>query len=432
MPSSESNKSVASTSSIASETTTVVYGHETWEDFVPRVHQLCRQLWPSASEDEEFIIEKLRGGGYNRIIGIETPPSTSDSHGRYILRIPRFVAAQQERELAIVRYVRHHTSIPTAEIIFFDSTPENPLNEPYAVQTRIPGRDLQQAYPKLSHEQKLAVAEQWGRMLLSELTIKNDFAGVVDATTNETGTNVYGFRPFEVNPQSDEDTQDVRLLSKQSILDMLTIQFERWDAADRRAYPDDNPLDHLELLTVVAEEMDAAGLFSDSFFSLCHLDLAPRNVMVDVKEDDSVQISGVLDWDSAVFGPSFVVCEPPSWIWAWSTDDDEDDEEEENRDFEDIHANDTPAKPEDQELKRRFEEVVGKDMLKYFYLPEYRLARSLFHVAMSGLRSQDAFTRTDRILQQWEELQAESACSSPSVQEATESIQQVDIDEDNE
>ena len=425
MPSSESNKSVASTSSFVSETTTVVYDHETWDDFAPRVHQLCRQLWPSASKDEDFIVEKLKGGSYNRIIGIETPPSISDAHGRYILRIPRFDNAQQERELAIVRYVRQHTSIPTAEIIFSDATSENPLKEPYVIQTRIPGKDLYATFLSLSHEHKLAVAEQWGQTLLSEMAVKNDFAGVVDATIDDNGTHVYGFRPFAVDPEPDDITQDVRLRSKQSILDMFTIQFERWDAADKRLYPDDFPLDHLERLANVAREMDAAGLFDDAFFSLCHLDLAARNVMVDIKDDGSLQLSGVLDWDSAVFAPNFAVSEPPAWIWAWSDDDDEEDHDE----FMEKHANDTPATAEEQELKRRFEDTVGEDMLKYFYMPEYRLARSLFQLAIHGLRSNDAFPKTDRLVQEWDELQGKSARSSPAVLEATESMQHVDFDE---
>lgn len=427
MPSSESNKSVASTSSFASETTTVVYDHETWGDFAPRVHQLCRQLWPAASEDEEFTLEKLKGGSYNRIIGIETPPSTGDAHGRYILRIPRFETAQQERELAIVRYVRQHTSIPTAEIIFSDSTPENPLNDPYVIQTRIPGENLHATYLSLSHEHKLAVAEQWGRTVLSEMAVKNHFAGVVDAKIDENGAHIYGFRPFAVDPELEDNTQDLRLLSKQSILDIFTLQFERWDAADKRLYPDDFPLDHLERLTTVAKEMDAAGLFDNAFFSLCHLDFAPRNVMADIQEDGSLQISGVLDWDSAVFGPNFALYEPPAWIWAWSDDGDEEDDEE----FVEKHANDTPATPEEQDLKRRFEETVGDDMLKYLYMPEYRLARSLFQLAMHGLRSNDAFPKTDRLVQEWDELQGKSNGSSPAVFEATEPMQHVDIDGDS-
>ncbi|KAL8892262.1 MAG: hypothetical protein Q9215_000775 [Flavoplaca cf. flavocitrina] len=433
MPSEETNKSIASHSpcssccSAVSETSTLVYDHETWVDFVPHVHELCRQLWPSALENDEFIVEKLRGGSYNRIIGIKTPPSTGEAHGSYVLRIPRFEFAQQAREMAIVRYVRQHTSIPTAEIIFFDSTSENPLKAPYVVHSRIPGKDLQDIYRTLDHQNKLAIAEQWGNMLLSEFAIHNDFPGVVDATADDSGAHTYGFRPFEVDPEPEEERQDVRLLSKQTVLDMFILQFERWDAADKRAYPDDFPLDHLTQLTTVAKEMDAAGLFKDVGFSLCHLDLAPRNVMVKIESDSPAQISGVLDWDSAVFGPSFLACEPPSWIWAWSNYEDENDDQDE--DYREIHANDTPATPEDQELKRRFEDVVGVDMLKFFYNPRYRLARSLFSLALNGLRSNDAFPKTECLIQEWERLQSKPTESSSAVDEATVSLQQASIDE---
>ncbi|KAL8845685.1 MAG: hypothetical protein Q9221_009160 [Calogaya cf. arnoldii] len=433
MPSEETNKSTTSHSSCSSccsnvsETSTLVYGHETWSDFVPRVHQLCRQLWPSASEDEEFVVEKLRGGSYNRIIGIKTPPSTGEAEGSYILRIPRFEFAQQAREMAIVRYVRQHTSIPTAEIIFYDSTAENSLKDPYVVHSRIPGQDLQDIYRTLDHQHKLAIAEQWGQMLLSEFAVQIEFPGVVDATTDSTGAYVYTFRPFDVNPEPEEVPQDVRLLAKQTILDMFVLQFERWHAADNRAYPTDFPLDHFARLTTVAKEMDAAGVFNDVCFSLCHLDLAPRNVMADIKSDKSIQISGVLDWDSAVFGPSFLACEPPSWIWAWS--DFEDEDHERGEDYNEIHANDTPATPEDQELKRKFEEVIGEDMLKFFYKPQYRLARTLFDIALSGLRHNDTFYKTDRLILEWAELQPKLTESSPALHEATLSMQQASIDE---
>lgn len=149
--------------------------------------------------------------------------------------------------------------------------------------------------------------------------------------------------------------------------------------------------------------MDAAGLFGDNvFFSLCHLDLAPRNVMADINEtSNSLQITGVLDWDSAVFGPNFMLCEPPSWIWAWSDDDDE----SESDNFMEIHANDVPATAQDQELKLRFEQAVGVDLLKFFYMPQYRLARSLFNLAIKGLRSTHSFDTTKRLIKEWDKLQ---------------------------
>ena len=93
------------------------------------------------------------------------------------------------------------------------------------------------------------------------------------------------------------------------------------------------------------------------------------------------------------------------------------------------YAKHTPATSEEQELKRRFVEVVGKDMFKYFYMPEYRLARSLFSLAIRGMRSNDAFPKTDRLVREWEELQAKSSGSSQATREATESMQQINIDE---
>ena len=434
MPSEETNKSTKSTtphsshsscSSRVSQTSSSLYGHETWNDFAPRVHELCHQLWPSATEDEEFVVEKLAGGSYNRIIGIKTPPSTGKAEGLYILRIPRDLSAQQAREMAIVRYVHQHTSIPTPEIAFYDTTPENPLKEAYVVYTRIPGHDLHRSYGSMDHHHKLAVAEQWGQLLLSELAVRNDFAGVVDATTDNTGTYIYAFRPFQVNPEPEDQPQNARLLTKQSILDIFTLQFERWDAADRRAYPNGVPLDHLAQLTTVAEEMNAADTFDNVYFSLCHLDLAPRNVMATTNRDNSLQISGVLDWDSAVFGSCFVACEPPSWIWAWSDDEDKNQDD----DYQEDHANDTPATSEGQELKRKFEEVVGKEMLRYFYEPQYRLARTLFNIALSSLRSNSAFPKTDRLLREWEELRPKLSGAAPAADEATVSTQQASIDE---
>ncbi|CAO1596411.1 hypothetical protein XANCAGTX0491_000260 [Xanthoria calcicola] len=438
MASEDTNKSTSSRSSHSShssccsgvsDTSTLVYDHETWLDFIPHVHELCRQLWPSASEDEEFVLEKLRGGSYNRIIGIKTPPSAEEAQGSYILRIPRFEFAQQAREMAIVRYVRQHTSIPTADIVFYDSTSENPLKDPYVVHSRIPGQDLQDIYRTLDHEKKLAIAEQWGQMLLSEFAVQNESPGLVDASTDDTGAYVYKFRPFDVNPEPEDEPQDARLLAKQTTLDMFVLQFERWHAADNRAYPNDFPLDHFARLTTVAKEMDAAGLFNDVCFSLCHLDLAPRNVMADIKSDNSIQISGVLDWDSAVFGPAFLACEPPSWIWAWS--DYEDEDEDRGEDYNEIHANDTPATPEDQELKRKFEEVVGKDMMKFFYEPQYRLARTLFNIALIGLRHNDAFEKTDRLIQEWAELLPQLTGSSSALHEVTLSMQQASMDDDD-
>lgn len=412
MPSEESNKSTASHSSCSScvsESSTVVYSHETYATFESRVHELCRLLWPSAAEDESFEVERLKGGSFNRVISIKTPPSTGEAQGSYILRIPRFEIAQQQREIAILRYVRQQTSIPTTEVIFSDSTTENPLNEPYMIQTRIPGQSLQDIYPTLNHEQKRAIAKQWGQILLSQRTVRNDSPGIVHATPDQDGTIVFTIHPYNVDSEQQPDPADVPLSPAQSVLELFVTQFERWEAAhirSSRAPASAFRPDHHDRLIAVAKDMDAAGFFKDTSFTLCHLDLYPRNVMVDIQSDGAAKITGVLDWDSAVFAPDFVVCAPPSWIWAWKDDDDEPLDE----------AEIIPANPEDQALKLDFEEVVGNELRDFFYAPQYRMARRLFDIAIEGIRSNIAFEEAQELIKDWADFQTTATGPLPEVE----------------
>jgi Ser/Thr protein kinase RdoA (MazF antagonist) len=88
----------------------------------------------------------------------------------------------------------------------------------------------------------------------------------------------------------------------------------------------------------MSAELDTNGWLGKHQNSLCHLDLAPRNILVDHASNAALsRISGILDWDSAVFGPSFMSCAPPLWIWAWN--DDEEDERMVHYAIHDIRSN---------------------------------------------------------------------------------------------
>lgn len=56
-------------------------------------------------------------------------------------------------------------------------------------------------------------------------------------------------------------------------------------------------------------------------FCLWHTDPFPRNIIVDLTKQGHDILSGVVDWDAPLFGPGFVACMPPSWLWApfWYT-----------------------------------------------------------------------------------------------------------------
>lgn len=337
------------------------------------------------------------------------------------------VTTHPDRELAVHRYVQQRTSIPTAKIIFSDLTEDNPLEKPYVVQGRIPGTSLAYAYDTMNHEQRKDVARQWGQLILQEQAVKNTNAGEINAVHEGNTAGPYKVCLWDTTPELINDFDDIDPSSDRRVLKMFLTQFKRWEKADLQHCPTNcysEPI--FSMLSNVATEMDAAGLFHDNEHHLCHLDLEPRNVLVDVQSDESVLISGVLDWDSAAFAPIFVSCEPPMWLWAWDTDEDEYDSK----------MHDVPDSPEDREIKQIFEETMGHEFLAHAYAPEYRLARKLFEVAMHGLRRTDLFDTADKVIAEWAALKADkTATNSPSTKlhssEKFENHEEIEVDHED-
>lgn len=66
----------------------------------------------------------------------------------------------------------------------------------------------------------------------------------------------------------------------------------------------------MERLTATASQMDKLGYFGDNKNCLSHLDLEAQNIMVKVRSDKAITVTGVLDFDSAFFAPTFISCYP--------------------------------------------------------------------------------------------------------------------------
>ena len=416
--------------SIKSRTSTLEYHHEPFQDFKPLVEQLCLKIWPSTPRtstlerllgshftsllrrkvfsltagllsSNAFHVERLSGGSFNRIIGITVTESNSGVVNRYILRVPRFETACPEREVAIVEYVRQHSAIPVPRIVTTDFTKNNPLKVPYVVQTRIPGFELHsktQDFTQLTHEQQCAFATDFGLILRKLQEMSHSTPGQIEALTNQHSIHKYHVKAFDVdadpfgeNPELDDISLADEAPGYKSTLEFYQSQFERWEVAASK-HDDILKVDYMKCLAAIADQMNEAGFLGDNENCLCHLDLnhAPHNIMVNVK-DEALSISGILDWDSAVFAPRFVGCVPPMWIWAWNAEDDEDE----------AHANDTPKTLKQQQLKRLFEDAVGERFLRFAYPPQYRTARRLFKFAQHGMNASWHIEDADRLISEW-------------------------------
>ena len=451
-----SSQSKESKNTDVSFTSTIKYGQTSFDQYIHQVKELCHLLWPPSpkvSQDikasrverllaknrmreiflpkrnrsarvsapaKEFLIHRLRGGGFNRVIGITIEHSTDNEPTELILRVPRFDDVRHDREVAVLRFIRHYTTIPVPEVKYVDFTCNNPLKQCYVIQNRIPGSDLQHHteptfYPDLKYEQKCTFAKEFALILRKLHDIMHPFPGLIEASADNDTDQDFIVRHFELEtvcgyqPEPDLNTKlpffQVRPFTKdwephesspheQSTYYFMAAQFGRWRALELRCDPAIiGWLNTYERLVLMVDQMEDLGFLGNNENCLCHLDLlgSPRNIMVDIQSDGSLRVTGILDWDSAVFAPRFVGCSPPMWLWAWNKEDDEDEK----------HANDTPSTPEDQEIKRIFEETVGDRFLMYAYKPEYRLARELFRFAKSGIRSSTEIEEVEELLNEW-------------------------------
>lgn len=386
-----------SSSDSESTSSTIIYGHEPFADFQFRVLKFSLStIWSDAAR-EDVTAERLPGGGFNRIIKV-----TRRTRGRskdtiqFILRLPRFAAAQLNHDVATLMFLKRSSTLPAPTVITFDVTKDNKLESPYMIQNYIPGSNLLSSFPKLDHEARCKVAVELGNIFYQMLAIRSSVAGVLELPAEEKGLEtilyVAPFRPTDPRPTTPYSDSP----ATQSVLGLLTAIFQ----AQKAAYVERSPTDTvrtelMDRFSVMASELDAEKWLTNLPNCLAHLDLAPRNILVNQNPDAHLPIiSGILDWDSAVFAPIFMSCTPPLWIWAWQDDDDEDERT----------ANDDLSTPKARQLKQLFEEAAGEEYIRFAYEPVYRLARRLVRFAIDGIYSNESLKEAETLLQEWESI----------------------------
>ena len=450
-----------------SQSSTVKFGHVSYVEFESQARQLCCLLWPATVDEvaeisflkrvqqrlsdalrykepsssitatqcsKKLAFEYLRGGSFNRVIGI-TATEEDGTESQMVLRVARGCWADPEHDVTILKFIQKHAmfdSIPTPEVIAYDFSSNNPMDAPYVMQRRIPGLDLEskaRSYPDLTHDQKKSFVEQYCQMLLDLYSIENPYAGRIDARTDDEGKQIFTVGPFPCNSNIDAFAADwvehhpffqtLDFEAHETIADDISIssygkpehqtvrhffdtQFGRWKLESLMANPQTvREISLVDDLARMAHEMDVFGLFIPMDeneihpYCLTHFDLDPRNIMLDIQDDGYPKITGVLDWDLAMFAPKWVHCRPPMWIWNWLDGGNEDQKK----------ANDEPPTEEQRELKKLYEECMGDDFNSYaFYLP-YRLARSLYRIAVTGIQANYGIATS--LVEEWDEWYAE-------------------------
>ena len=423
----------ASLISETSETSTLRYTGEPFTEFKTKVEKLCENLWPPPKSIRRLValrlrankllrpfipppkgpvIERLKGGDYNRITSISLPASYEVATSKLILRNSRWEEGEgrPDRAVAILDFVRQRTTIPVPEVIAKDFSNDNALGMPYVVQRRVPGSDINSLWGELSHQQRCGIACELGSIIRSLLSLESPVPGLIEAASADTlFANSPDIVPFVLRDCSGDlvgdSTTSGNMTTPQTTGEFFKIVFGKWYAytlAD-----DDRQTELFKELLETVRDMDDTGVFPKDMQCLCHVDLHSRNVMAEVQQDDTIRITAVLDWDEAVFAPKFVNCQPPWWLWEEKGDDRVDEEGWLTWPYELPAAKDFPATRGNQEIKRLFEEHAGPEYRHLATDTYCRLGRGLFILAKEGLVGSQHFNAAERIIQEWKELKGE-------------------------
>lgn len=362
--------------------------HRSSNYWVPRAVTLCRQVWPAAKHDT-ISVAFLAEGTHNKVFSI-TLQNHKSQWRRFVLRIPK-----REDTLpgvaGIMSYLWTTTSLRIPKIITWDPTRHNPLEHAFIILSRLPGQPLDKILPVLEHGHKIKLAQELARLYHQIEANTNNVAGSIRSHervelpeyTLSTGTFVQPFgteyHTIPGNPM-DWGNADSRMLPLERLRRdlpglstngiMLAIYRRRIYEAKNKRTPLDHLLEYYEPCQNMIQDMIDIGLFKleNNVISLHHPDLMPRNIMVDFTPD--IVITGVLDWDEALFTPRFAGRVLPRWLWRKLNS--EEDEEEPLDTVEN-----EPDSSENAEVKRAFERAVGGEWLSEATDKHFPFARKL-------------------------------------------------------
>lgn len=431
-----------------SETSTVEYNQECFVEFQHKVLALCEQLWPD--ENSAIKVERLRGGSYNRIVGItihpeptvvSEPPKTSSTFFQllkspsklfaklkafvrpavdhrapvhYILRCPRENEDQNNivREIALFRLADNSLpsfTVPTA--IKFDTSSDNLLGAPFVISKRLPGANLDNLWPDLNHQQKLSLAVQIGKVYneLSRSPFK--FVGMVDpASVSNDKNKQKDIRVFEpqfnrrvkVENEWKDVTENLRTLApRQTPLEVLRSRFQKWKVWDFNPnFSDGESIPYTKLARIVEEQQTQHSTWApERCFYLAHNDLYPRNIMARIVNDHQVEVTGILDWDLATIAPAVVAFQPPWWLWKNELyQADESNWSGAIRAPEDYNT----VTPKEKQIREAFEARAGFKVTEFINNPDSHLAKKLWRWACGGFPENEQIELARDVVNSWE------------------------------
>ncbi|OTA63556.1 hypothetical protein K449DRAFT_394126 [Hypoxylon sp. EC38] len=401
--------------------------------WLSKATQLCEYLWPSPQHGTHSV-QYLSCGSFNAVFSLLMMDPDGQS-AEYVLRIPTGDQAYTDvsRTAAILQYLAKYTDLKVPEVIRWDATEDNPLDNSYIILSRVAGKSLHDVWEDLTHHQKLLVAKELAHLYLQIETITHPIAGSMnvhkkkfhpgDEVINHLFVQPLGTEHVELpeNPINWYDENNGLLpldrlqydppdLSMDDI--MLAIFKRRIYQAENREEPLGFLYETLDPCLETIEQMVDMELFDPPNDIIClhHPDLFPRNIMVDFSPD--ITITGIIDWDGAMFLPRFANRILPRWLWvSWT----ESESDPSNVDAEPLDPKkNEPDSPENAEIKATFEDAIGESWVAEATDRRYFFARQLLTFGTALFYREEDINNIHARIEEWKSSFAQELDDSAS------------------
>lgn len=387
---------------------------EPFEDYKAKITKLLEDLkFPQCS------IESLQHGyGFQNCVYALT--SLTDAADQWIVRIPgggtfdkeiNERCSEIEDGVCVLNHLRD--KLPVAEITKFSATPDNSLESPYAIQTRLAGQSLNHVYGSLDGAERRRMIDQYIDLVVKMESIRLATAGSlvaphplpidIENSSDIPAPSVQVFDGYDTDPIEDPQIladragSSIKALFKSLITKYIAAELE----SEAEGY-DSYLLPIWRKMQTMLDEMSHEGFFrpSPEPIVMHHWDLEARNIMVAQTPTGSWNPTGIIDWDEAICLPRPLARKPPAWFWTWRDCDEDVSSDESDCD----RFPDRELGEEDKALKAYFDQRV-EAVLPGYLEDAYgsgRLLRRLWGFIREGLNQQWNVPVCEQLLEEWD------------------------------
>ncbi|KAF5844253.1 hypothetical protein GGP41_002781 [Bipolaris sorokiniana] len=391
----------------------------------------------SALHDDvsEVTIEYMRGGSYNRVTGVnitserrrtnlewfvstfgsylptqltEMLKAPKDTGISYIVRIPRFINKEtmniMARDVAILKTVGALVQLPVPRVVRYDLTFQNAIGKPYMIQTRLPGKNFSTLMKddSLNTEQLLSIAEQVSQLAPIIAAVEGP-GGNISLSALSSDSKDLHVESLHLQHEELGDRNFNLAEHPQDTFEHLIETCRRWS---EDCTEDGQSFNEIWLnFGIIIKSLNTRG-FLNGPCVLAHRDLMPYNLLAEIRNDTQVQITGVIDWDSATMAPEFVAYKAPFWLWT---------EDHVDSDFADTEecANIVPVTEDAKMIKQVFMENASEKYKHFAFAPEAILARRMYVILKEGIPKDWHIEEAWKIVSEWHALHPEDGITPP-------------------